>query len=72
MTIEEFVKSVSSLEHRICEDPIVSPEIKELATVVRILAESLADDRGAIQEHEAAIDQLMKRPTKSVTVNYTK
>jgi hypothetical protein len=63
VTTEKLRDVATELAKRLCDDPIVSDDIKELATVVRMLAEWQVDG-------EAAIQKLAARPAgRSVIIN---
>ena len=64
MLPEEFVRIATALEKRLCDDPIVSDDIKQLAACVRVLAESTQDILETLAE-------VANRPA-GFTVNYGK
>ena len=77
MTTEEFVNSTIALEQRLISDQIVSDDIKQLASSVRLLAEFVKDSRDSIEAMAETITAtaetvvaLQQRPAKNITVNY--
>lgn len=66
MKPQEFVAIASRLEERLHNDPVVSDDIKQMASCIRVLAESMADVLDNVAE-------LANRPAgRSINVNYGK
>jgi hypothetical protein len=64
ITSVQVLEAATALAKRLCDDPIVSDDIKELAAIVRLLAD------GQVGTDEA-IQTLAKRPA-GINVTYGK
>lgn len=71
MSMQDFIERVTKLEKRLCADQIVSDDIKEMASSIRVLAEWMSEMQPAIFQLQEITEALAKRPA-GINVTYGK
>lgn len=72
VTIERLAEMAMGIQTKLCADHIVSAEIKELAVIVRLLADAAVQSNEAICITQAAVVELQQRQPQTINVNYGK